>query len=609
MARFVQLQQIGPGLYRAKAIIEGNSAQVPESVSLVEMPKDVSSNEILGSLYLNGEWLGKNTKGAFNNYDTTIKVSIIIPTFSGGEKLETCLKTFIAYHKSILDYEIIVVIDGGPHKEAIWQITSKYDALTIELSENLGFSAAVNAGLREVRPDSACVILVNDDIRFIMPACLVLANTLRQNIDTAIAGALLLYPDGRVQHAGVLSDFNHILRGKEPTEEAFLNREVWSVTGALFGISSKYLEQCGKFDERYKLAWEDTDFCVQARTLGWKVRYCGSAVAYHEEGGTRGNTPETKMKNEEWLKRDERGYVTFNEKWGSTKDPKLQGTKIIIRRDGAIGDVLLTTPIIRALKKKHTDSIISVVTDHSYVFRDNPYVSFTLPPDHFWLRDQVYNVCYDLSLSYEKSPEKHIIQSYADVCGINVSDWKMEIYTREQDERFADALLGSGEWIALHIRSLGWPGKEWSAYNFNRLSKSLRKKNFKVVLIGSGSSDVVSNDLDLRGKTTFHKLAAIIKKSKVLVGGDSLPLHLAQAVGTSAVGLFGDTFPDRRLIPGSTAIGITALKEKVACLGCHHRKEPPQVVGTCDCPSVYCMEYLTPEDVLRAVENVLNRFA
>jgi heptosyltransferase-2 len=133
----------------------------------------------------------------------------------------------------------------------------------------------------------------------------------------------------------------------------------------------------------------------------------------------------------------------------------------------------------------------------------------------------------------------------------------------------------------------------------------LRKKGLKVVLLGDGSSDPVPNDCDLRGKTTFHKLAAIIKKSKVLVGGDSLPLHIAQAVGTPAVGLFGDTFSDKRLIPGLKAIGISASKEMVSCLGCHHRKEPPQVIGTCDRPSAYCMEYLSHEDVLKVVESIL----
>jgi ADP-heptose:LPS heptosyltransferase/GT2 family glycosyltransferase len=596
MKRLMKLKFVSPSLQKVVAVVRASNASEAILREYAEAPEDKSDSELLGKLMYPDGTIVPSTPG---------KILFVIPTYYANEKLERCLKTLTEQHDGKIDYEIVIVNDGGPNLDAALLLSAKYKAKLVQMAKNSGFSAAVNSGIRTGDENAKSIILVNDDLWFKMPAGVFLADVLERKPAVAIAGALLLYPDGRVQHAGITEDFKHILHGQPVTNEATEERDAWAVTGALFAISRRFLNQCGGLDERYQLAWEDTDLCTTAKALGWKIRYCGKAVAYHDEGGTRGNTTETKLKNAEWLRRDEAGHDAFRKKWGSTEDPKIQGTKILIRRDGAIGDVLLTTPVIHALKNKYPESVISVTTEHGYVFRDNPEVSFSLPKEHRWIRDEFYDIFYDLNLAYENSPEKHIVQAYADVCGITIQDWHLRLYTREQDTNFAESILKDGDWIALHLRSLGWPGKEWPSYKFNRLSAMLRKNGRKVVLIGDGSSDPVPNDCDLRGKTTFHRLAAVIKKSKILVGGDSLPLHIAQAVGTPVVGLFGDTFSDKRLIPGSKAIGIFAAKDRVPCLGCHHKKEPPQVIGTCDRPSSYCMEYLSHEDVLKAVESIL----
>jgi len=621
MARFVQLQQIGPGLFRAKAIIEGNSVQVPENVSLVEMPKDVSSNEILGSFYLNGEWLGKQIDATRLNWgaivkipDVTSKVSIIIPTFSGGEKLDTCLKTFIEHHKNVLDYEIIVVIDGGPHKEDIHPITSKYDVLTIALQENLGFSAAINAGLREVRPASDFVILANDDLRFFMPSCLVLAGEMQQREDAALVGSLLLYPNGKVQHAGKISASEHFLHGKDLTAEAFIDRELMGVTGALLGINRKFLDQVLKLDESYHMAWEDADLCLTAHTLGWKVFYCGRACAYHDEGGTRGSTPKQKKEYSAWMTWENKGREVFENKWGTeyarkkwrVKPKRTLLNRLILKRTTALGDVLLTTPIVHALREKKPDWEIIIATSHPFIYRDNPDVNYIVPPDHEWVESKDCEAFYDLDLSYEMRPDTGILKAYAGACNVNVKDPRPRVYLREQNRSFASNLLSdSCKWTVIHTGPKGWPGGDWPWERFSEVAEALQKKGLKVVLIGNTPPDPIKCDLDLRHKTSFHNLAAILERSSLFVGIDSMPLHLAQAFKKPCVGVFGCVDPSHILIEDPFVRGVTADQSTVSCLGCHHRGTFPKTVGICDKDKVYCMEKLPSEKVIGVIDELL----
>jgi len=595
MKRLMKLKFVSPSLQKVVAVVRASNASEAMLREYAEAPEDKSDSELLGKLMYPDGTIVPSTPG---------KILFVIPTYYANEKLERCLKTLTEQHDGKIDYEIVIVNDGGPNLDAALLLSAKYKAKLVQMAKNSGFSAAVNSGIRTGDENAKSIILVNDDLWFKMPAGVFLADVLERKPDVAIAGALLLYPDGRVQHAGITEDFKHILHGQPASKEAFEERDAWAVTGALFAISRNFLNQCGGLDERYKLAWEDTDLCTTAKAIGWKIKYCGKAVAYHEEGGTRGRTLETKQKNPVWMARDIAGQTIFCKKWGKG-NPTFQAKKIIIRRKDAAGDVLLTTPILREIRKKNPDSIISVATDFGCVFRDNPYVSFALPSEHAWITKGFYDLFYDLNLSYEKNPNKHIIKAYSETCGIDVSDWKLDLYLREHDLAFAKRMLDEDTWVVLHSRFFGWAGREWPAENFNQLSSNIRDRGKKVVLVGSNQDQLIQSDLDLRGKTSFHELAAIIKKASCFVGVDSLPMHLAQAFGTPSVALFGSINPEYRVIPGGCVWPITVSREVVACLGCHHKSVIPKTTGSCEMDRPHCMENITPEIVFSAVEKIM----
>ena len=97
------------------------------------------------------------------------------------------------------------------------------------------------------------------------------------------------------------------------------------------------------------------------------------------------------------------------------------------------------------------------------------------------------------------------------------------------------------------------PVKQWPADNFRELTKRLiRELNIKIVIIGGKEEFKRSIDLfdnfdnnlfNLTGRTTLKQLAALIKKCKLLVSGDSGPVHLASAVGTPVVAIFRNDIP------------------------------------------------------------------
>jgi GT2 family glycosyltransferase len=78
--------------------------------------------------------------------------------------------------------------------------------------------------------------------------------------------------------------------------------------------------------EEFFIAMEDVDFCLRARKKGWRVVYCGRAVAYHMEGKTRGTTPENKVRY--WYLRELEGVAKFRKIWFDAGNTPLFETEV-----------------------------------------------------------------------------------------------------------------------------------------------------------------------------------------------------------------------------------------------------------------------------------------
>lgn len=275
---------------------------------------------------------------------------------------------------------------------------------------------------------------------------------------------------------------------------------------------------------------DDSSTCLRMRELGYTLHLVPTKVMHHG-GATSRFVPEARKIQEEnhaFCRKRFAHYLRF----------RKMDFPIIIKRTAAHGDVLLTTPIIRALREKHPLSPIYVQTGSPQIFRGNPNVKEVLSRPASMPDALLYN----LDGAYESKVNQHIVLAYAERCGLSAIDDRTDLFLSEQDERRAERLMPDGEWVVVHPGPSTWKSKEWPRERFIRLVDWLRGTGRKVALVGSAGHPMAA-DLDERGKTTFHEAAALIKRAKLFIGLDSLPLHLAQSVGTPVLGIFGITDP------------------------------------------------------------------
>lgn len=106
------------------------------------------------------------------------------------------------------------------------------------------------------------------------------------------------------------------------------------MTGAFFAVRREVLQKLGGLSTAYATAYEDVDYCLRAWSHGVRIGYCADVAAYHEEGGTRGTTPEQKSaRSLLWAERERAGRSYFEKKWACLRGveefesllPKMNG--------------------------------------------------------------------------------------------------------------------------------------------------------------------------------------------------------------------------------------------------------------------------------------------
>ncbi|OGX05609.1 MAG: lipopolysaccharide heptosyltransferase II [Omnitrophica bacterium RIFCSPLOWO2_12_FULL_50_11] len=208
---------------------------------------------------------------------------------------------------------------------------------------------------------------------------------------------------------------------------------------------------------------------------------------------------------------------------------------------------------------------------------------------------------------HQLGPVAHQFQVLKRV-GITHMDDRMELWLepqadREITERFERAgVLHSKHLVGFVLgASRRWPTKQWPVDYFLELSRRLiRRFECHIVLIGTVEdqklaevfSGARSNHvLNETGNTTEMQLVSLIKRLDVLVTGDTAPLHVASAVGTKTVALFGPTDPKRHMPSGN---GHVALVKRIPCQPCYR--------GTCkNKVQLQCLREITVDEVFHVV--------
>ena len=206
--------------------------------------------------------------------------SIVIPVHGQLDFTLACLRSLAACDLPE-GTEVIVVDDASPDDSG--EVLPCIPGLRYQRNrQNLGFVGSCNAGAAAARGDF--LVFLNNDTT-VRPGWLqALLATFETHPDTGLAGAKLVYPDGRLQESGGIvfadgSGWNYG-RFEDPEHPAYgFVREADYCSGAAIAIPRPLFERLGGFDERYAPAYyEDTDLAMKVREAGFKVRVQPASV-------------------------------------------------------------------------------------------------------------------------------------------------------------------------------------------------------------------------------------------------------------------------------------------------------------------------------------------
>ena len=208
------------------------------------------------------------------------KVSIILPMRDKWELSDQCIHSIVE-KSSYSNYEILVMDNRSEEKETDewFERIKKYDnrIRIIPADMDFNWSAINNYGVDQ--SDGDVLIFLNNDTLVISEDWIdrIVENTTRKGV--GLVGGLLFYPDGTIQHAGVVVGIggwaDHMFKGMQPVHNIspfvspVLTRNTLAVTGACMAVSREHYLDIGPFDEEFIICGSDVEICIRAYEKGY----------------------------------------------------------------------------------------------------------------------------------------------------------------------------------------------------------------------------------------------------------------------------------------------------------------------------------------------------
>jgi len=230
--------------------------------------------------------------------DSGPSVSILVPTRNNVAVLRTCISSLsrTAYR----DFEVVIIDNGSDDPSTLeYLAASAHRVLRIESTGGaFSFADINNRAVAQVSGDY--ILFLNDDTEVISPEWLSQMVGYLGIPGVGAVGARLLYPDGRVQHAGVVHSSYvpgpwHAFRFSESSSPGFMGwslvaRNCSAVTAACMLTPRDLFAGMGGFDSKsLPVAYNDVDYCYRLLRAGYRIAYCATAELIHHESLSRGN--------------------------------------------------------------------------------------------------------------------------------------------------------------------------------------------------------------------------------------------------------------------------------------------------------------------------------
>ncbi len=260
----------------------------------------------------------------------TERVSIVIPTRDRADLLARCLSS--VYERTAYGNFDVVVVDNGSREEETRALLDAWTArqpgrfTVVRDDEPFNFSRLINRAVR--RSVGSAIVMLNNDTEVISPEWMrrMLGQAQRETIGAV--GALLLFEDETIQHAGVilggvLGLAGHAFRllsveNARAHGALELDTNYLAVTGACLMVARSKYEQVGGLDESFAVAYNDVDFCAKLHDAGYRNVVVPRARLFHYESKTRG-ADDTSAKRERGIRESE----AFRLRWPqwAARDP------------------------------------------------------------------------------------------------------------------------------------------------------------------------------------------------------------------------------------------------------------------------------------------------
>ncbi|NUM33884.1 MAG: lipopolysaccharide heptosyltransferase II [Candidatus Brocadiae bacterium] len=332
--------------------------------------------------------------------------------------------------------------------------------------------------------------------------------------------------------------------------------------------------------------------------------------------------------------------------------------KILVVKISALGDILHSLPVLKALKESQPNLFIGWLVARAYkeILEGNPYIdriflfererwrglkNCLFRQQEIWrllkeIRAEGFDTCLDLQglfrsgfftllsgashrLGFAHAREfstlaynNKVSVPHSIIHAVDRNSYLVEkliqkpvardfpIFLSEQDKQKASSWLQGNPCIVM-VPGTRWPSKRWPAKHFARLMDGLfMDYNATIALVGAkgdsglgeqilGNTKFPEKVVNLIGKTSIKELCAVMAKADLVISNDSGPMHIAAAMGSKILALFGPTDTQKTSPYGENHI---VLQHLCGCNPCRNRvcKKNPT-----------CMEQLSPEEVRKNI--------
>ncbi len=247
----------------------------------------------------------------FDAYVEEVPVDIVILTKKSREMFRKCIDGLL--EETNYENLKIFVMDGGGYAKGVIRELGREDAYVEETNSPFNWSLFNNH--LSSKGSSPLILFLNDDVEVKDPDWL--RNMVKFSMIPGVAcvGALLLFPEGSIQHNGIATDEAFVateIRSMGVRGEFSVPRNVSAVTGACMLVRREVFEKIGGFDESLAVSYNDVDLCLRLREEGFRIVQNPEAILIHHQAATRGYI-DTEEKRKIW----ERELEIMRKRWGA----------------------------------------------------------------------------------------------------------------------------------------------------------------------------------------------------------------------------------------------------------------------------------------------------